>query len=70
MLRAGLVALRRFGVSVWFAMLRFGATCRPSRIVPRWHGMARYDPPGVRRYAPVQGIETDIARSGSSLLVG
>ena len=56
----------RYG-SQWFAS---GATCRPSRIVPRWHGMARYDPPGVRRYAPVQGIETDIARSGSSLLVG
>ena len=59
-----LVALRRFGVSQWFAS---GATCRPSRIValcraamrryapvrgdpPHWLAMARYDTPGVRRF--------------------
>jgi len=37
MLRAGLVALRRFGVSVWFALVR--------------HASLRGDTPGVRRYA-------------------
>jgi hypothetical protein len=81
MLRAGLVALRRFGVSVWFALvrfrgdlpafgefskacnrhpgftvLRFGVTCRPSRIVPRWHGMTYREYAAMRRYAPVRGF--------------
>jgi hypothetical protein len=81
MLRAGLVALRRFGVSVWFALvrfrgdlpafgefskacnrhpgftvLRFGVTCRPSRIVPRWHGMTYREYAAMRRYASVRGV--------------
>jgi len=56
MLRAGLVALRRFGVSVWFAMVRFGVTRRPSRIVPRWHGMTYREYAAMRRYAPVRGF--------------
>ena len=50
MLRAGLVALRRFGVSVWFAMVRH-ASLRGD--TPYWLTMARYDTPGVRRYASV-----------------
>ena len=50
MLRAGLVALRRFGVSVWFAMVRH-ASLRGD--TPYWLTMARYDIPGVRRYASV-----------------
>jgi len=50
MLRAGLVALRRFGVSVWFAMVR-RASLRGD--TPYWLTMARYDTPGVRRYASV-----------------
>jgi len=78
-----LVALRRFGVSQWFAMFRFGVTCRPSRIValcraamrryapvrgdpPHWLAMARYDTPGVRRFAspsPAGGVtRPDMAR--------
>ena len=43
-----LVALRRFGVSQWFAMFRFGVTCRPSRIVALCRA-------AMRRYAPVRG---------------
>ena len=50
MLRAGLVALRRFGVSVWFALVRH-ASLRGD--TPYWLTMARYDIPGVRRYASV-----------------
>lgn len=50
MLRAGLVAIRRFGVSVWFAMVRH-ASLRGD--TPYWLTMARYDTPGVRRYASV-----------------
>jgi len=50
MLRAGLVALRRFGVSVWFALVRH-ASLRGD--TPYWLTMARYDTPGVRRYASV-----------------
>ncbi len=50
MLRAGFVALRRFGVSVWFALVRH-ASLRGD--TPYWLTMARYDIPGVRRYASV-----------------
>jgi len=57
---AGLVALRRFGVSVWFALVRFGVTRRPSRIVPRWHGMTRRECAAMRRYTSGRG-----ARYGS-----
>ena len=72
----------RYG-SHWFAMLRFGVTRRPSRIVaplcaamrryapvrgdpPHWLAMARYDTPGVRRFAspsPAGGVtRPDMAR--------
>jgi len=67
---AGLVALRRFGVSVWFAMVRFGVTRRPSRIValcraamrrfgvPVWLVMVRFAGVGVRRFAsPSPAVE-------------
>ena len=57
MLRAGLVALRRFGVSVWFAMLRFGVTRRTGS---RWHGMTYRECAAMRRYASGRG-----ARYGS-----
>jgi hypothetical protein len=50
MLRAGLVALRRFGVSVWFALVRFRGDLPAVSHCP---AMARYDIPGVRRYASV-----------------
>lgn len=50
MLRAGLVALRRFGVSVWFALVRFRGDLPAVSHCP---AMARYDIPGVRRYAPL-----------------
>ena len=53
MLRAGLVALRRFGVSVWFAMLRFGVTRRTGS---RWHGMTRRECAAMRRYASVRDV--------------
>ena len=59
MLRAGLVALRRFGVSVWFAMLRFGVTRRTGS---RWHGMTRRECAAMRRYASVRGVRYDMAR--------
>ena len=39
--------------SHWFAS---GATCRPSRIVPRWHGMTYREYAAMRRYAPVRGF--------------
>jgi len=45
----------RYG-SQWFAMLRFGVTRRPSRIVPRWHGMTYREYAAMRRYAPVRGF--------------
>ena len=57
MLRAGLVALRRFGVSVWFAMLRFGVTRRTGS---RWHGMTYRECAAMRRYTSGRG-----ARYGS-----
>ena len=41
----------RYG-SHWFAS---GATCRPSRIVPRWHGMTYRECAAMRRYASVRG---------------
>jgi len=46
----------RYG-SHWFAS---GATCRPSRIVPRWHGMTRRECAAMRRYTSGRG-----ARYGS-----
>ncbi len=42
----------RYG-SHWFAS---GVTCRPSRIVPRWHGMTYREYAAMRRYAPVRGF--------------
>ena len=50
MLRAGLVALRRFGVSVWFALVRIRGDLKAVSLCT---ALARLAIPGVRRYASV-----------------
>jgi hypothetical protein len=50
-----LVALRRFGVSVWFAMVRFGVTRRPSRIVALCRAACQGDPGGAGHFSRVSG---------------
>ena len=67
MLRAGLVALRRFGVSVWFALVRFRGDLPAVSHCP---AMARYDTPGVRRYASVCAGGSGVRRFASPSPVG